>query len=180
MNLTSEPFLKKYFLCWSHSFNHAYLVFRMFFYSFSSSFSLLHCCCTANKNVGETPVNTSSDSPTLLLSSPGNQLSPTVNMPQDDIVMIADDRPPLLPAHLSDQSSSSSHDDMGFVGGDPTAWIHELPSQNEWWARCSWFAAQCSELLMSWWTVNVSLNDPLWSFRLLSVCLYTKAQISRH
>ncbi|KAM3860253.1 partitioning defective 3 homolog [Diretmus argenteus] len=59
------------------------------------------------------------------------QLSPTVNMPQDDIVMIEDDRPPLLPAHLSDQSSSSSHDDMGFVGENPTPWIHELPDQNE-------------------------------------------------
>uniref|UniRef100_A0A668AW94 Par-3 family cell polarity regulator n=1 Tax=Myripristis murdjan TaxID=586833 RepID=A0A668AW94_9TELE len=59
------------------------------------------------------------------------QLSPTVNMPQDDIVMIEDDRPPLLPAHLSDQSSSSSHDDMGFVGENPTPWIHELPGQNE-------------------------------------------------
>ncbi|XP_041670517.1 partitioning defective 3 homolog [Cheilinus undulatus] len=59
------------------------------------------------------------------------QLSPTVNMPQDDIVMIEDDRPPLLPAHLSDQSSSSSHDDMGFVGENPVPWIHELPSQNE-------------------------------------------------
>uniref|UniRef100_A0A668AHJ4 Par-3 family cell polarity regulator n=1 Tax=Myripristis murdjan TaxID=586833 RepID=A0A668AHJ4_9TELE len=53
------------------------------------------------------------------------QLSPTVNMPQDDIVMIEDDRPPLLPAHLSDQSSSSSHDDMGFVGENPTPWIHD-------------------------------------------------------
>uniref|UniRef100_A0A673C7U3 PDZ domain-containing protein n=1 Tax=Sphaeramia orbicularis TaxID=375764 RepID=A0A673C7U3_9TELE len=52
------------------------------------------------------------------------QLSPTVNMPQDDIVMIEDDRPPLLPPHLSDQSSSSSHDDMGFVGENP--WIHEI------------------------------------------------------
>ncbi|XP_039983272.1 partitioning defective 3 homolog isoform X4 [Xiphias gladius] len=59
------------------------------------------------------------------------QLSPTVNMPQDDIVMIEDDRPPLLPAHLSDQSSSSSHDDMGFVGDNPVSWIHELPGQNE-------------------------------------------------
>uniref|UniRef100_A0A8C5GHV1 Partitioning defective 3 homolog n=1 Tax=Gouania willdenowi TaxID=441366 RepID=A0A8C5GHV1_GOUWI len=49
------------------------------------------------------------------------QLSPTVNMPQDDIVMIEDDRPPLLPAHLSDQSSSSSHDDMGFVGENPAS-----------------------------------------------------------
>uniref|UniRef100_A0A665VEP0 Partitioning defective 3 homolog n=1 Tax=Echeneis naucrates TaxID=173247 RepID=A0A665VEP0_ECHNA len=55
------------------------------------------------------------------------QLSPTVNMPQDDIVMIEDDKPPLLPAHLSDQSSSSSHDDMGFVGENPVPWIHELP-----------------------------------------------------
>uniref|UniRef100_A0A8C5I6L7 PDZ domain-containing protein n=1 Tax=Gouania willdenowi TaxID=441366 RepID=A0A8C5I6L7_GOUWI len=43
------------------------------------------------------------------------QLSPTVNMPQDDTVIIEDDGPPLLPPHLSDQSSSSSHDDMGFV-----------------------------------------------------------------
>ncbi|XP_024910135.1 partitioning defective 3 homolog isoform X2 [Cynoglossus semilaevis] len=59
------------------------------------------------------------------------QLSPTVNMPQDDIVMIEDDRPPLLPANLSDQSSSSSHDDMGFVGENPVTWIHELPGQNE-------------------------------------------------
>ncbi|CAK6952032.1 partitioning defective 3 homolog isoform X2 [Scomber scombrus] len=59
------------------------------------------------------------------------QLSPTVNMPQDDIVMIEDDRPPLLPAHLSDQSSSSSHDDMGFVGENPVTWIHDLPGQNE-------------------------------------------------
>ncbi|XP_071391797.1 partitioning defective 3 homolog, partial [Centroberyx affinis] len=59
------------------------------------------------------------------------QLSPTVNMPQDDIVMIEDDRPPLLPAHLSDQSSSSSHDDMGFVGENPVQWVHELPGQNE-------------------------------------------------
>uniref|UniRef100_A0A3P8NCQ2 PDZ domain-containing protein n=1 Tax=Astatotilapia calliptera TaxID=8154 RepID=A0A3P8NCQ2_ASTCA len=42
------------------------------------------------------------------------QLSPTVNMPQDDTVIIEDDRPPLLPPHLSDQSSSSSHDDVGF------------------------------------------------------------------
>ncbi|KAA0704907.1 Partitioning defective 3 -like protein [Triplophysa tibetana] len=43
------------------------------------------------------------------------QLSPTVNMPRDDTVIIEDDRPPVLPARLSDQSSSSSHDDMGFV-----------------------------------------------------------------
>ncbi|XP_073344421.1 partitioning defective 3 homolog [Pagrus major] len=75
------------------------------------------------------------NSSTLLPNMTGRignyQLSPTVNMPQDDIVMIEDDRPPLLPAHLSDQSSSSSHDDMGFVGDHPVPWIHELPSQNE-------------------------------------------------
>uniref|UniRef100_A0A672J5M6 Partitioning defective 3 homolog n=1 Tax=Salarias fasciatus TaxID=181472 RepID=A0A672J5M6_SALFA len=53
------------------------------------------------------------------------QLSPTVNMPQDDIVMIEDDRPPLLPAHLSDRSSSSSHDDMGLLGEPPASWIHD-------------------------------------------------------
>ncbi|XP_053268605.1 partitioning defective 3 homolog isoform X3 [Pleuronectes platessa] len=73
-----------------------------------------------------------STSRTNVMGRIGNyQLSPTVNMPQDDIVMIEDDRPPLLPAHLSDQSSSSSHDDMGFVGENPVSWIHELPSQNE-------------------------------------------------
>ncbi|KAM4718376.1 partitioning defective 3 homolog isoform 2-T2 [Anableps anableps] len=59
------------------------------------------------------------------------QLSPTVNMPQDDTVMIEDDRPPLLPAHLSDQSSSSSHDDVGFVGENLVTWIREMPNQNE-------------------------------------------------
>ncbi|XP_061522324.1 partitioning defective 3 homolog isoform X2 [Phycodurus eques] len=59
------------------------------------------------------------------------QLSPTVNMPQDDIVLIEDDRPSLLPVHFSDQSSSSSHDDLGFLGENPVPWIHELPSQNE-------------------------------------------------
>ncbi|XP_038147960.1 partitioning defective 3 homolog isoform X2 [Cyprinodon tularosa] len=59
------------------------------------------------------------------------QLSPTVNMPQDDTVMIEDDRPPPLPAHLSDHSSSSSHDDMGFVGENPVVWVCEMPGQNE-------------------------------------------------
>ncbi|CAL8322728.1 unnamed protein product [Boreogadus saida] len=56
---------------------------------------------------------------------------PLSNMPQDDIVMIEDDRPPMLPVHLSDQSSSSSHEDMGFVVGNQVPWIHELPSHNE-------------------------------------------------
>nr|XP_055164613.1 partitioning defective 3 homolog isoform X19 [Nyctereutes procyonoides] len=50
------------------------------------------------------------------------QLSPTVNMPQDDTVIIEDDRLPVLPPHLSDQSSSSSHDDVGFVTTDTGTW----------------------------------------------------------
>uniref|UniRef100_UPI0037E8C9CD par-3 family cell polarity regulator alpha, b isoform X2 n=1 Tax=Semicossyphus pulcher TaxID=241346 RepID=UPI0037E8C9CD len=59
------------------------------------------------------------------------QLSPTVNMPQDDTVIIEDDRPPLLPPHLSDQSSSSSHDDVGFTADVTPSWAKELPSQKE-------------------------------------------------
>uniref|UniRef100_A0A3Q1I9A8 PDZ domain-containing protein n=1 Tax=Anabas testudineus TaxID=64144 RepID=A0A3Q1I9A8_ANATE len=55
------------------------------------------------------------------------QLSPTVNMPQDDTVIIEDDRPPLLPPHLSDQSSSSSHDDIGFTA-DMTPVLSHLSS----------------------------------------------------
>ncbi|XP_026006713.1 par-3 family cell polarity regulator alpha, b isoform X1 [Astatotilapia calliptera] len=58
------------------------------------------------------------------------QLSPTVNMPQDDTVIIEDDRPPLLPPHLSDQSSSSSHDDVGFAADVTPPWTKELPNQN--------------------------------------------------
>ncbi|XP_068790490.1 partitioning defective 3 homolog isoform X25 [Struthio camelus] len=50
------------------------------------------------------------------------QLSPTVNMPQDDTVIIEDDRLSVLPPHLSDQSSSSSHDDVGFGTVDAGAW----------------------------------------------------------
>uniref|UniRef100_A0A3Q1G2U7 Par-3 family cell polarity regulator alpha, b n=1 Tax=Acanthochromis polyacanthus TaxID=80966 RepID=A0A3Q1G2U7_9TELE len=56
------------------------------------------------------------------------QLSPTVNMPQDDTVIIEDDRPPLLPPHLSDQSSSSSHDDVGFAADVTPPWAKELPA----------------------------------------------------
>uniref|UniRef100_A0A668ANF7 Par-3 family cell polarity regulator alpha, b n=1 Tax=Myripristis murdjan TaxID=586833 RepID=A0A668ANF7_9TELE len=59
------------------------------------------------------------------------QLSPTVNMPQDDTVIIEDDRPPLLPPHLSDQSSSSSHDDVGFTAEATPSWAKELPGHNE-------------------------------------------------
>ncbi|XP_056094704.1 par-3 family cell polarity regulator alpha, b isoform X2 [Rhinichthys klamathensis goyatoka] len=57
------------------------------------------------------------------------QLSPTVNMPQDDTVIIEDDRPRVLPTQLSDQSSSSSHDDMGFAveTPPPPPWDQELP-----------------------------------------------------
>ncbi|XP_045062710.1 partitioning defective 3 homolog isoform X1 [Coregonus clupeaformis] len=59
------------------------------------------------------------------------QLSPTVNMPQDDTVMIEDDRPPVVPAHLSDQSSSSSHDDVGFAADNPVTWAQDMSNQNE-------------------------------------------------
>ncbi|KAM9790904.1 par-3 family cell polarity regulator alpha, b isoform 1-T1 [Syngnathus typhle] len=60
------------------------------------------------------------------------QLSPTVNMPQDDTVIIEDDGPPLLPPHLSDQSSASSHDDVGGAsGGNVTpSWVQEMPGPN--------------------------------------------------
>ncbi|XP_057178189.1 partitioning defective 3 homolog isoform X2 [Triplophysa rosa] len=58
------------------------------------------------------------------------QLSPTVNMPRDDTVIIEDDRPPVLPARLSDQSSSSSHDDMGFVTEMPD-WPKDVQIQEE-------------------------------------------------
>ncbi|XP_029971178.1 par-3 family cell polarity regulator alpha, b isoform X2 [Salarias fasciatus] len=59
------------------------------------------------------------------------QLSPTVNMPQDDTVIIEDDRPPLLPPHLSDQSSSSSHDDVAFAADVTPSWAKEPPVQND-------------------------------------------------
>ncbi|XP_027146949.1 par-3 family cell polarity regulator alpha, b isoform X3 [Larimichthys crocea] len=59
------------------------------------------------------------------------QLSPTVNMPQDDTVIIEDDRPPLLPPHLSDQSSSSSHDDVAFTADVTPPWAKEPPNQND-------------------------------------------------
>ncbi|KAK5919999.1 hypothetical protein CgunFtcFv8_023842 [Champsocephalus gunnari] len=58
------------------------------------------------------------------------QLSPTVNMPQDDTVIIEDDRPPLLPPPLSDQSSSSSHDDVGFTADLTPPWAKEPPPQS--------------------------------------------------
>ncbi|XP_024135719.1 partitioning defective 3 homolog isoform X7 [Oryzias melastigma] len=70
--------------------------------------------------------------PGMIPRTIGNyQLSPTVNMPQDDTVIIEDDRPPLLPPHLSDHSSSSSHDDVGFAADGIPAWAKELPAQND-------------------------------------------------
>ncbi|XP_068197799.1 par-3 family cell polarity regulator alpha, b isoform X3 [Antennarius striatus] len=57
------------------------------------------------------------------------QLSPTVNMPQDDTVIIEDDRPPLLLPHLSDQSSSSSHDDVAFPADATPPWAKEPPDR---------------------------------------------------
>ncbi|XP_047377475.1 partitioning defective 3 homolog isoform X12 [Sciurus carolinensis] len=62
------------------------------------------------------------------------QLSPTVNMPQDDTVIIEDDRLPMLPPHLSDQSSSSSHDDVGFMMTDAGTWAKAAISDS---ADCS-------------------------------------------
>uniref|UniRef100_A0A671YRG6 Par-3 family cell polarity regulator alpha, b n=1 Tax=Sparus aurata TaxID=8175 RepID=A0A671YRG6_SPAAU len=59
------------------------------------------------------------------------QLSPTVNMPQDDTVIIEDDRPPLLPPHLSDQSSSSSHDDVAFTADLTPPWAKDAMSPDE-------------------------------------------------
>ncbi|XP_056148461.1 partitioning defective 3 homolog isoform X2 [Lampris incognitus] len=68
----------------------------------------------------------------MLPRTVGNyQLSPTVNMPQDDTVIIEDDRPPLLPPHMSDQSSSSSHDDVGFTAEMTPLWAKDLSNQNE-------------------------------------------------
>ncbi|XP_065809708.1 par-3 family cell polarity regulator alpha, b isoform X3 [Labrus bergylta] len=70
--------------------------------------------------------------PGMIPRTIGNyQLSPTVNMPQDDTVIIEDDGPPLLPPNLSDQSSSSSHDDVGFAADVTPTWAKEPPTQNE-------------------------------------------------
>ncbi|XP_036438662.1 partitioning defective 3 homolog isoform X2 [Colossoma macropomum] len=76
--------------------------------------------------------DTLSPRPTITGRMMGNyQLSPTVNMPQDDTVIIEDDRPPVLPSRLSDQSSSSSHDDMGFVTDVPASWAKDIQNQDE-------------------------------------------------
>ncbi|KAJ8011896.1 hypothetical protein DPEC_G00063060 [Dallia pectoralis] len=68
----------------------------------------------------------------LMARMMGNfHLSPTVNMPQDDTVIIEDDRPPVLPPNLSDQSSSSSHDDVGFRVEVPPPWAKDIQIQSE-------------------------------------------------
>lgn len=54
-------------------------------------------------------------------------------MPQDDTVIIEDDRVPVLPPHLSDQSSSSSHDDVGFMTTDPGPWAKAAISDSADW-----------------------------------------------
>ncbi|XP_069815057.1 partitioning defective 3 homolog isoform X11 [Dendropsophus ebraccatus] len=58
------------------------------------------------------------------------QLSPTVNMPHDDTVIIEDDRALTLPSQLSDQSSSSSHDDVGCVTDSAGAWSKTVTSES--------------------------------------------------
>ncbi|XP_075683576.1 partitioning defective 3 homolog isoform X7 [Rhinoderma darwinii] len=58
------------------------------------------------------------------------QLSPTVNMPHDDTVIIEDDRAPALPSQLSDQSSSSSHDDVGCITDSAGAWSKTVTSES--------------------------------------------------
>uniref|UniRef100_A0A3P8XSR3 Par-3 family cell polarity regulator n=1 Tax=Esox lucius TaxID=8010 RepID=A0A3P8XSR3_ESOLU len=68
----------------------------------------------------------------LMARMMGNfHLSPTVNMPQDDTVIIEDDRLPMLPPNLSDQSSSSSHDDVGFHVEVPPPWAKDIQIQSE-------------------------------------------------
>ncbi|XP_051971190.1 partitioning defective 3 homolog isoform X3 [Xyrauchen texanus] len=81
---------------------------------------------------GENLDDNHSPQPNMMGRMMGNyQLSPTVNMPQDDTVIIEDDRPPVLPVRLSDQSSSSSHDDMGFVTEMPESWPRDVHIQDE-------------------------------------------------
>ncbi|XP_063308700.1 partitioning defective 3 homolog isoform X3 [Pelobates fuscus] len=58
------------------------------------------------------------------------QLSPTVNMPQDDTVIIEEDRTITLPSQLSDHSSSSSHDDDGCITDPNTNWSKTVTSES--------------------------------------------------
>jgi len=54
-------------------------------------------------------------------------------MPQDDTVIIEDDRLSVLPPHLSDQSSSSSHDDVGFGTVDAGGWAKAAINESTDW-----------------------------------------------
>lgn len=54
-------------------------------------------------------------------------------MPQDDTVIIEDDRMSVLPPHLSDQSSSSSHDDVGFGTVDTGGWAKAAINESTDW-----------------------------------------------
>lgn len=93
------------------------------------------------------------------------QLSPTVNMPQDDIVIIEDDRPSLLPSNLSDQSSSSSHDDVGFVADVTPPWAKEPPARAEKYLKIFLLNAEVTAVwsTMGWfqssWTQFASLEN---------------------
>ncbi|XP_069504146.1 partitioning defective 3 homolog isoform X4 [Ambystoma mexicanum] len=77
-----------------------------------------HSLYTGIESPGESPTRTGA----LARIMGKFQLSPTVNMPHDDAVIIEDDRLPVLPPHLSDRSSSSSHDDVGLVPDASGAW----------------------------------------------------------
>ncbi|XP_053117574.1 partitioning defective 3 homolog isoform X3 [Hemicordylus capensis] len=85
-----------------------------------------HSLCTGIEGLSESPTRNSA----LNRIMGKYQLSPTVNMPQDDMVIIEDDRLPVLPPHLSDQSSSSSHDDVGFGTVDVAAWSKPTISES--------------------------------------------------
>uniref|UniRef100_A0A7N8WST7 Par-3 family cell polarity regulator n=1 Tax=Mastacembelus armatus TaxID=205130 RepID=A0A7N8WST7_9TELE len=88
-----------------------------------------HNCCIAHTLYETTAGLDNISAPKFVFPplSDNYQLSPTVNMPQDDTVMIEDDRPVLLPVHLRDQTSSSSSDGRQKL----VPWIHVVPDQNE-------------------------------------------------
>uniref|UniRef100_A0A7N8Y9K7 Par-3 family cell polarity regulator n=1 Tax=Mastacembelus armatus TaxID=205130 RepID=A0A7N8Y9K7_9TELE len=86
-----------------------------------------HNCCIAHTLYETTAGLDNISAPKANVIGHNYQLSPTVNMPQDDTVMIEDDRPVLLPVHLRDQTSSSSSDGRQKL----VPWIHVVPDQNE-------------------------------------------------
>ncbi|XP_077008198.1 partitioning defective 3 homolog isoform X6 [Tamandua tetradactyla] len=92
-----------------------------------------HSLCSGIEGLDDSPSRNAALS-RIMGESGKYQLSPTVNMPQDDTVMIEDDRLPVLPPHLSDQSSSSSHDDVGFGTTDMSTWAKVAISDS---ADCS-------------------------------------------